>query len=35
MRVEIDRIGALTNTVVEEPDGFVAEQAQAEPTWAS
>jgi 2-keto-4-pentenoate hydratase/2-oxohepta-3-ene-1,7-dioic acid hydratase in catechol pathway len=29
VRVEIDRIGSLSNTVVEEPEGFVAEPADA------
>jgi 2-keto-4-pentenoate hydratase/2-oxohepta-3-ene-1,7-dioic acid hydratase in catechol pathway len=34
VRVEIDRIGSLTNTTVEEPDGFVVDQVEAEPAWA-
>jgi 2-keto-4-pentenoate hydratase/2-oxohepta-3-ene-1,7-dioic acid hydratase in catechol pathway len=34
VRVEIDRIGSLMNTVVKEPDGFVVGQAEAEPAWA-
>jgi 2-keto-4-pentenoate hydratase/2-oxohepta-3-ene-1,7-dioic acid hydratase in catechol pathway len=29
VRVEIDRIGSLTNTVIEEPEGFVAEPTDA------
>ena len=29
VRVEIDRIGSLTNTVIEEPEGFVAEPTNA------
>ena len=34
VRVEIARIGALTNTVVEEPDGFVAPASEETPAWA-
>jgi 2-keto-4-pentenoate hydratase/2-oxohepta-3-ene-1,7-dioic acid hydratase in catechol pathway len=29
VRVEIDRIGSLTNTVIEEPEGFVAAPTEA------
>jgi 2-keto-4-pentenoate hydratase/2-oxohepta-3-ene-1,7-dioic acid hydratase in catechol pathway len=29
VRVEIDRIGSLTNTVIEEPEGFLAEPTDA------
>ena len=29
VRVEIDRIGSLTNKVIDEPDGFVAEPTDA------
>jgi 2-keto-4-pentenoate hydratase/2-oxohepta-3-ene-1,7-dioic acid hydratase in catechol pathway len=35
VRIEIDGIGALENTVVEEPEGFVVETAEAQPAWAS
>ena len=35
MRVEIEGIGVLVNTVVEEPDGYLAPDAEAEPAWAS
>jgi 2-keto-4-pentenoate hydratase/2-oxohepta-3-ene-1,7-dioic acid hydratase in catechol pathway len=35
VRVEIEGIGTLENTVVEEPDGFVMEAMEAEPAWAS
>ena len=35
MRVEIEGIGTLENTVVEEPDGFVVAEAEQEPAWAS
>jgi 2-keto-4-pentenoate hydratase/2-oxohepta-3-ene-1,7-dioic acid hydratase in catechol pathway len=35
VRVEIDGIGALDNTVVDEPDGFVAGATEAEPAWVS
>jgi hypothetical protein len=31
VRVEIERIGALTNTVVEEPDRYLAAPADAVP----
>lgn len=33
VRVEIDGIGGLENTVVEEPDGFVAPATSAQPAW--
>ena len=33
VRVEIDGIGALSNTVVEEPDGYVVADPDAEPAW--
>jgi protein involved in polysaccharide export with SLBB domain len=29
VRVEVDRIGSLTNTVIDEPGGFVAEPTDA------
>ena len=35
VRVEIERIGALENTVVEEPEGYVAGEAAKEPAWAA
>jgi 2-keto-4-pentenoate hydratase/2-oxohepta-3-ene-1,7-dioic acid hydratase in catechol pathway len=35
VRVEIDRVGSLENTVVAEPDEFVAAEAGAEAVWAS
>jgi len=35
VRVEIDGIGTLENTVVEEPEGFVAEAVEEAPAWAS
>lgn len=35
VRVEIDRIGALENTVVEEPEWFVVEGSEAQPAWTS
>jgi 2-keto-4-pentenoate hydratase/2-oxohepta-3-ene-1,7-dioic acid hydratase in catechol pathway len=35
VRVEIEGIGTLENTVVEEPDGFVVAEAEREPAWAS
>ena len=34
VRVEIDRIGSLANTVIEEPEGFLAEPTDAEPACA-
>ena len=35
VRVEIEGIGTLENTVVEEPDGFVVAEAEQEAAWAS
>jgi 2-keto-4-pentenoate hydratase/2-oxohepta-3-ene-1,7-dioic acid hydratase in catechol pathway len=35
VRVEIEGIGELENTVVEEPEGFIAAESEAEPAWAS
>ena len=35
VRVEIDGIGTLANTVVDEPEGFVAADAEAELSWAN
>jgi 2-keto-4-pentenoate hydratase/2-oxohepta-3-ene-1,7-dioic acid hydratase in catechol pathway len=35
VRVEIDGIGRLENTVVAEPEGFVAPATSAEPAWAA
>ena len=35
VRVEIEGIGLLENTVVEEPEGFVAAQAEEAPAWAA
>ena len=35
VRVEINGIGSLENTVVEEPEGFVVAEDGAEPAWAS
>ena len=35
VRVEIEGIGMLENTVVEEPDGFVVAEAGQEPAWAT
>jgi 2-keto-4-pentenoate hydratase/2-oxohepta-3-ene-1,7-dioic acid hydratase in catechol pathway len=35
VRIEIEGIGALRNTVVEEPDGYVAPEAGSEPAWVS
>lgn len=34
VRVEIDGIGALSNTVVEEPEDFLAPEAEPEAAWA-
>jgi 2-keto-4-pentenoate hydratase/2-oxohepta-3-ene-1,7-dioic acid hydratase in catechol pathway len=34
VRIEIEGIGTLENTVVEEPEGFVVEGAKEEPAWA-
>ena len=33
MRVEIERIGELRNTVVKEPDGYLAPEADREFAW--
>jgi 2-keto-4-pentenoate hydratase/2-oxohepta-3-ene-1,7-dioic acid hydratase in catechol pathway len=35
VRVEIDGIGSLENTVVEEPDGFLAPESEEAYAWAS
>ena len=35
VRVEIDGIGSLENTIADEPDGFVVPQAEAEPAWTA
>jgi 2-keto-4-pentenoate hydratase/2-oxohepta-3-ene-1,7-dioic acid hydratase in catechol pathway len=35
VRVEIDRIGALENTVTEEPEGFVVGEREEVRAWAS
>jgi 2-keto-4-pentenoate hydratase/2-oxohepta-3-ene-1,7-dioic acid hydratase in catechol pathway len=35
VRVEIDGIGAISNTVVEEPEGYLAPRTQSEATWVS
>ena len=35
VRVEIEGIGTLENTVVEEPDGFLVAEVLQEPAWAS
>jgi 2-keto-4-pentenoate hydratase/2-oxohepta-3-ene-1,7-dioic acid hydratase in catechol pathway len=35
VRVEIEGIGALENTVVEEPEGFVVQGSEAQPAWTS
>jgi 2-keto-4-pentenoate hydratase/2-oxohepta-3-ene-1,7-dioic acid hydratase in catechol pathway len=34
VRIEIDGIGELRNTVVEEPDGFVVPESEEAPQWA-
>lgn len=34
VRVEIDGIGRLENTVIEEPESFVVAEAEEEPAWA-
>ena len=33
VRIEIEGIGALENTVVEEPEGFMVPASPAEPAW--
>jgi 2-keto-4-pentenoate hydratase/2-oxohepta-3-ene-1,7-dioic acid hydratase in catechol pathway len=35
VRIEIDQIGELENTVVEEPDGYVAPEVEEAVTWAA
>jgi 2-keto-4-pentenoate hydratase/2-oxohepta-3-ene-1,7-dioic acid hydratase in catechol pathway len=35
VRVEIEGIGELENTVIEEPERFIAAQSEAEPAWAA
>jgi 2-keto-4-pentenoate hydratase/2-oxohepta-3-ene-1,7-dioic acid hydratase in catechol pathway len=35
VRVEIEGIGALENKVIEEPEGFVVPENEAQPAWAS
>jgi 2-keto-4-pentenoate hydratase/2-oxohepta-3-ene-1,7-dioic acid hydratase in catechol pathway len=35
VRVEIDGIGVLENTVIQEPEGFVVAESEEEPAWAS
>jgi 2-keto-4-pentenoate hydratase/2-oxohepta-3-ene-1,7-dioic acid hydratase in catechol pathway len=35
VRVEIDGIGSLENTVIEEPEGFVVEEMEEGPAWVS
>ena len=34
VRVEIEGIGELRNTVVEEPEGYLALETEAEAAWA-
>jgi 2-keto-4-pentenoate hydratase/2-oxohepta-3-ene-1,7-dioic acid hydratase in catechol pathway len=34
VRVEIDGIGAISNTVVEEPEGYLAPRTESEASWA-
>ena len=34
VRIEIDGIGELVNTVIEEPEGFVVPEAEEVPAWA-
>jgi 2-keto-4-pentenoate hydratase/2-oxohepta-3-ene-1,7-dioic acid hydratase in catechol pathway len=34
VRIEVEGIGSLENTVVEEPDGFVVAEGEEEPAWA-
>jgi hypothetical protein len=33
VRIEIDGIGELCNTVVEEPEGYLAPEVEAEAVW--
>jgi 2-keto-4-pentenoate hydratase/2-oxohepta-3-ene-1,7-dioic acid hydratase in catechol pathway len=35
VRVEIDGIGELSNTIIDEPDGFVVAASEDAPAWAS
>jgi 2-keto-4-pentenoate hydratase/2-oxohepta-3-ene-1,7-dioic acid hydratase in catechol pathway len=35
VRVEIDGIGAISNAVVEEPEGYLAPRTESEATWVS
>ena len=35
VRVEIEGIGALENTIVEEPEGFVVADSEEESAWGS
>jgi hypothetical protein len=35
VRVEIDGIGAISNTVIEEPEGYLAPETEGEATWVS
>jgi 2-keto-4-pentenoate hydratase/2-oxohepta-3-ene-1,7-dioic acid hydratase in catechol pathway len=34
VRIQIDGIGELCNTVVEEPEGYLAPESEVELTWA-
>ena len=34
VRIEIPGIGQLSNTVVEEPDGYLAPETEGEASWA-
>jgi 2-keto-4-pentenoate hydratase/2-oxohepta-3-ene-1,7-dioic acid hydratase in catechol pathway len=34
VRVEIEGIGSISNTVVEEPEGYLAPQTEGEAAWA-
>ena len=35
VRIEIDRIGELENTVIEEPEGYLAPESEAQVAWLS
>ena len=35
VRIEIDGIGELRNTVIEEPDGYVVPETEPQTAWAS
>jgi hypothetical protein len=35
VRVEIDGIGVLENTVIDEPEGFVVPESDEVPAWAA